>query len=147
MAVRGVHGQLWIRTPQASDEEHPPNTDYEDYSSELSELDSGTSSEDDGYTPDTEVYDEEDDKYDDEEYHDFEKRDRVWVKPRGTSTWYQGVITRIQQPTEPAQWRRGPLYLVVFRRYHTNLRAWFSPVEGNMKPDTPRVRAMVQGSS
>ncbi|KAI0638874.1 hypothetical protein C8Q77DRAFT_1045287 [Trametes polyzona] len=143
-------GQLWARTPQASDdEEHPPNSssDYDEDSSELSEVDSATPSEDES-TPDTEMYDSEEAKYDDDdEYYDYQRRDSVWVKPRGTSTWYQGVITKIKQPTEHPQQKRGPLYLVVFRRYHTNLRAWFSPLEGNMRPDTPRTRALLLGSS
>ncbi|KAI0825336.1 hypothetical protein BC628DRAFT_1374659 [Trametes gibbosa] len=148
MTVKRVYGQLWARTPQASDDdEHPPNTEPEECSSELSEMDSETSSDGES-TPDTEMYDSEETKYDEEECYEFQRRDSVWVQPRGTSTWYQGVITRIRQPTEPSQQRkRGLLYLVVFRRYHANLRAWFSPLEGNMRPDTPRVRALVHGSS
>ncbi|KAI0325026.1 hypothetical protein GY45DRAFT_1261661 [Cubamyces sp. BRFM 1775] len=146
MTVRRVYAQLWARTPRASDdEEHPPmSSDYEDESSELSELDSATPSEDES-TPDTE-YDSEETKFDADEYYEFRRRDSVWVKPKGTSTWYQGVITKVSQTPEPHEQKRGPIFLVVFRRYHTNLRAWFSPLEGNMKPDTPHVRALIQDS-
>ncbi|KAI0641102.1 hypothetical protein C8Q79DRAFT_320712 [Trametes meyenii] len=145
--VRHGYPQLWVRPPPPSDDEHPPNSDYEDESSELSELDSDNPSEEES-TPDTEEYDSEETKFDED--HDFHRRDSVWVKPKGTLTWYQGVITKIKQPTdlEPLHvMKPGPLYLVVFRRYHTNLRAWFSPLEGSMKPDTPHVRALLQGSS
>ncbi|KAI0668621.1 hypothetical protein C8Q78DRAFT_1045211 [Trametes maxima] len=146
--VRHGYPQLWVRQPPPSDDDHPPNSDYEDESSELSELDSDNPSEEES-TPDTEGYDSEETKFEEDDY-DFHRRDSVWVKPKGTSTWYQGVITKIKQPTdsEPLHLMKpGPSYLVVFRRYHTNLRAWFSPLEGNMKPDTPRVRALLQGSS
>ncbi|KAI0761178.1 hypothetical protein BD413DRAFT_592073 [Trametes elegans] len=150
MTVRRVYAQLWARTPPASeeDETHPASgSGYEDESSELSELDSTIASED-GHmkesTPDTE-YGTEETKYDDDEdcCHEYQRRESVWVKPKPTSSWYQGTITKVSQPTAKSQ-RRGPLYLVVFRRYHTNLRAWFSPLEGNMKPDTPHIRALLQ---
>ena len=96
------------------------SSDCEDESSELSELDSATPSEDES-TPDTE-YDSEETKYDAEEYHEYhvglycvtcllfpsvqcigQRRDSVWVKPKGTSTWYQGVITKVSQSLESHQ--------------------------------------------
>ncbi|EIW65196.1 uncharacterized protein TRAVEDRAFT_42575 [Trametes versicolor FP-101664 SS1] len=141
--------QLWTRTPQASDDEKMATSEYEEYSSELSEPDSTSPSEEGSATPDTETYDSgsEETECDEDEYRDFQRRDNVWVKPKGTQTWYQGVITKIKEPTEPSQLKRGPLYLVVFRRYHANLRAWFSPLEGNMRRDTPRDRAHIHRAS
>ncbi|KAI8983265.1 hypothetical protein BD414DRAFT_76792 [Trametes punicea] len=149
--VRRLYPQLWARTSQASEDgELPPHSDSEDDSSELSELGGSATPSEDESTPDTEGYDSEETKCDNDEYYKLQvvqKRDTVWVKPRGTSTWYHGVVTKVSQPTEPQQLKRGPIYLVVFRRYHTNLRAWFSPLEGNIKPDTPRVRAWIQKST
>ncbi|KAI9065579.1 hypothetical protein FKP32DRAFT_1665358 [Trametes sanguinea] len=150
MVVRvPAYAQLWARTPQASeDEEHAAmSTDSEEGSSELSELcDSATPSDDE--SPDTEMYESEDEgKCDDEEYYEFQKNDSVWVRPRGTRSWYQGVIKKVSEPTERRHLKRGPVYMVVFRRYYATLRDWFSPLEGNIKPDTPRVRAMLQDST
>lgn len=42
--------------------------------------------------------------------------------------------------------RRGMIYVVVFRRYRTNIRDGFSVLEGNIKPDTPHVRALLLGT-
>lgn len=71
MAVKRVYAQLWARTPQASDDdEHPPNSEREECSSELSEMD-GTTSSDDESTPDTEMYDSEETKYEEEECYEF----------------------------------------------------------------------------
>ncbi|KAL7285913.1 hypothetical protein ACG7TL_001024 [Trametes sanguinea] len=150
MVVRvPAYAQLWTRTPQASeDEEQAMSTESDEYSSELSELcDSATPSDDE--SPDTEMYDSDEGKCDDdnEEYFEFQKNDSVWVRPRGTRSWYQGVIKKVSQPTEPRHLKRGPVYMVVFRRYYATLRDWFSPLEGNIKPDTPRVRALLQDSA
>ncbi len=68
-------GQLWTRTPPASDDEKMATSEYEEYSSELSEPDSSTSSSaDESSTPDTEMYDSDTEETEcaEEEYHDFQ---------------------------------------------------------------------------
>lgn len=66
--------QLWTRTPQASDDEKMATSEYEEYSSELSEPDSTSPSEDGSSTPDTETYDSgsEETECDEDEYRDFQ---------------------------------------------------------------------------
>ena len=94
-------------------------------------------------------------------------RENVWVRPKGSPEWYRGRIMKVQPPSRESKVRssratssrtcrarkltvvllapqkRGPLYLVVFRRQFTNMRNNFAPREGTIRPDTPRVRALI----
>ncbi|KAI0762455.1 hypothetical protein C8Q74DRAFT_153075 [Fomes fomentarius] len=138
---RASYGQRWgTRASSSSSDEDRP--DYEDDLSELSEL------SDSDYTPDTDVealVESDDDCLEDLEEHEFKLRENVLVKPRGSREWYKGVIVKIREPSLRDK-RRGMIYVVVFRRYRTNIRDGFSVLEGNIKPDTPHVRALLLGT-
>lgn len=93
------------------------------------------------------------------------------MKPRGCFEWFRGTVLKIREPPsrdlvkvrsragpsscdkqayltdEVAAQKRGTLYLVIFRRHHTNMRDIFSSLEGNIRPDTPPVRALVRRAS
>ncbi|PIL30757.1 hypothetical protein GSI_06925 [Ganoderma sinense ZZ0214-1] len=98
------------------------------------------------YTPETE--DGTFDKSGPRDYR-FELRETVWVKPRGCFEWFRGTVLKIREPPlrDRDSVKRGTLYLVIFRRHHTNMRDIFSSTEGNIRPDTPPVRALVRGAS
>ncbi|KAI0735830.1 hypothetical protein C8Q76DRAFT_291272 [Earliella scabrosa] len=135
--ARASFGQLWggraSSSTSSSDEDRLPS-DYEDELSELSEL------SDSDYTPETEdEASESDDKC--LEDREFKLRQNVLVKPRGSREWYKGVVVKIREPSLREK-RRGTLYIVVFRRYRTNIRDSFSAAEGNIRRDTPRTRAL-----
>ncbi|RDX51534.1 hypothetical protein K466DRAFT_600964 [Polyporus arcularius HHB13444] len=122
------------------------SSDYEDLPdpwgddmSELSELESESES-----TPDTEneVREEPPNEHEDRM---FKLRQPVLVKPRGCREWYAGVVTKIREPSKEHN-RPGRLYVVVFRRYRTNIRDAFSPLDGSIRPDTPQLRSLLLGS-
>ncbi|KAI0717525.1 hypothetical protein C8T65DRAFT_640877 [Cerioporus squamosus] len=122
------------------------SSDYEDQHdpwgddmSELSELESEPD-----ITPDTDDEVDEESRNDHEDLQ-FKLRQQVLVKPRGCREWYAGVVTKIREPSKEHN-RPGPLYVVVFRRYCTNIRDAFSPLDGSIRPDTPQLRSLLLGS-
>ncbi|KAF7797767.1 hypothetical protein EIP86_008968 [Pleurotus ostreatoroseus] len=66
----------------------------------------------------------------------------VWIRLQ--ETWYRGTVRRIIQ-TEQSQ-DRNLRYDVHFRHWNctTNMKACFDPLNGNIKPDTPRIRTLLR---
>lgn len=145
MPRSATYGRLWSgrrktgSSSSYSDEDRTPR-DYDFFgSSDLSEPETETE-----YTPETE------DGFDKSGARDyrFELRETVWVKPRGCFEWFRGTVLKIREPpSRDLVKKRGTLYLVIFRRHHTNMRDIFSSLEGNIRPDTPPVRALVRRAS
>ncbi|RPD59456.1 hypothetical protein L227DRAFT_576272 [Lentinus tigrinus ALCF2SS1-6] len=122
------------------------SSDYEDHRdpwgddmSELSELESESD-----YTPDTDEEAHRESK-NEPEGRQFNLRQPVLVKPRGCREWYAGTVVKIREPSKEHN-RPCRLYVVVFRRYRTNIRDAFSPLEGSIEPDTPQLRSLLLGS-
>ncbi|KAI1790474.1 hypothetical protein LXA43DRAFT_1016371 [Ganoderma leucocontextum] len=146
MPRTATYGRMWSGRRKSSsctnynDEDRSPR-DYDFFgSSDLSE-------------PETEpeyTHETEDDAFDKSGPRDyrFELRETVWVKPRGCFEWFRGTVMKIREPSSrELVKKRGTLYLVIFRRHHTNMRDIFSWTEGNIRPDTPPVRALVRRAS
>jgi len=79
----------------------------------------------------------------DEEY-DFSPKpgDSVWVKSKSDiETWYQGVVLKGTRSGTVRQGKQGIFYSV---RYRHNLRRYFAPLLGDIKPDTPHVRRLLK---
>ncbi|KAH9939017.1 uncharacterized protein BXZ73DRAFT_99692 [Epithele typhae] len=137
-AATRARARVWSsRSSASSEDEDRLNAEIEYESSELSELDN-----DSDYTPESEDEGRTPDNY---ESHHYQVRDPVWVKPKGCPEWYRGRVVKVQ-PVSRESRKRGPLYLVVFRRQYTNMRDCFAPREGTIRPDSPRVRALIFNS-
>ncbi|KAL5534759.1 hypothetical protein ACEPAG_1223 [Sanghuangporus baumii] len=76
---------------------------------------------------------------------DFEPKpgDAVWVKSKDTEreTWYYGRVQRSTRTGTVRGGKQGTFYSV---RYHRNLRRYFAPLLEEIKPDTPRVRKLLE---
>ncbi|KAL5495793.1 hypothetical protein ACEPAI_1257 [Sanghuangporus weigelae] len=76
---------------------------------------------------------------------DFEPKpgDAVWVKSKDTEreTWYYGHVQRSTRTGTVRGGKQGMFYSV---RYHRNLRRYFAPLLEEIKPDTPRVRKLLE---
>ncbi|KAI5118185.1 hypothetical protein M0805_004998 [Coniferiporia weirii] len=69
--------------------------------------------------------------------------DAVWVKSKNTEreTWYFGHVQKSTRSGTVRGGKQGTFYSV---RYHRNLRRYFAPLLGDIKPDTPRVRRLLE---
>ncbi|TBU30791.1 hypothetical protein BD311DRAFT_172382 [Dichomitus squalens] len=145
MPRAATYGRIWSErrgssSTATSDEDDRPIPESDSFSSDLSELESESE-----YNPDTE---DEDLVKNKPREHKFKLHENVWVKPRGCFEWFRGSVKKIREShSSRGTKKRGTLYLVVFRRHHTNMRDIFSSTEGTIKPDTPRVRALVRMAS
>jgi len=65
----------------------------------------------------------------------------VWVKAKTTTeTWYKGLVMKGTKSGPIRQGKEGTFYLV---RYRHNLRRYFAPLLGDIKPDTPEIRQLL----
>ncbi|KAH9911654.1 uncharacterized protein B0H18DRAFT_1121506 [Fomitopsis serialis] len=70
--------------------------------------------------------------------YEFERGESVWVY--AYDGWYFGsVMRRAETPERPKVMQ----YRVLFRRY-VRIQKDFAPMDGTIKPDTPRMRQMLR---
>ncbi|KAI0358791.1 hypothetical protein OH77DRAFT_1447893 [Trametes cingulata] len=70
----------------------------------------------------------------------FQDGEQVWVKLRESSEWVAGVVSGKGARTGATRDGEGVLYPV---RYSKAKREYFSPQNGELKPDTPEVRELL----
>ncbi|KLO17539.1 hypothetical protein SCHPADRAFT_936913 [Schizopora paradoxa] len=70
--------------------------------------------------------------------------DFVWVKAKtDTETWYKGLVMKGTKEGPVRQGKQGTFYLV---RYRHNLRRYFAPLLGDIKPDTAEIRQLLNNA-
>ncbi|EMD41508.1 hypothetical protein CERSUDRAFT_101944 [Gelatoporia subvermispora B] len=70
--------------------------------------------------------------------YSFKRKQNVWVMR--SNRWWYGHVVRIK--TDSSWSQDGVHYLV---QYGGRFRAWFSPLEGVMKPNTRYIRQLLRG--
>ncbi|KAI0638831.1 hypothetical protein C8Q77DRAFT_9222 [Trametes polyzona] len=70
----------------------------------------------------------------------FQDGESVWVRPKDSEEWIPGVVSGKGARTGATRDGEGTLYPV---RYRKTKREYFSPQNGNVKPDTPEVRSLL----
>lgn len=80
-----------------------------------------------------------------DEVWDFSPKpgDAVWVKEKSTEreTWYLGHVQKSTKTGVVRGGKQGTFYSV---RYHGKMRKFFAPLLGDIKPDTPHVRRLME---
>ncbi|OCH94218.1 hypothetical protein OBBRIDRAFT_789556 [Obba rivulosa] len=67
----------------------------------------------------------------------FKRKERVWVMRN--SRWWFGFVVLIK---DSSSWTQDGIHYQV--QYGGRFRAWFSPLEGAMKPNTPYIRRLLK---
>jgi hypothetical protein len=70
----------------------------------------------------------------------FQMGDNVWIRTEG-GNWYPGQVSSKNVKRGPTRQREGLFYPVIFRR---RIRKHFAPLNGEIKPDTPRTRTLLR---
>lgn len=70
----------------------------------------------------------------------FQMGDSVWIRTEG-GNWYPGKVSSKSVKQGPTRQREGLFYPVIFRR---RIRKHFAPLNGEIKPDTPRTRTLLR---
>ncbi|GBE78699.1 hypothetical protein SCP_0115900 [Sparassis crispa] len=106
--------------------------------------DADDSDEEDTDTPTGSRFLENTDSLEEMWEHPFEPGDYVWVRaPHGS--WLPGQVTR--QPPHIRRTHSGDkecVYYSVEYRHRATFRRYFAPMNGEMKPDTARVRELLK---
>ncbi|KIL62196.1 hypothetical protein M378DRAFT_166046 [Amanita muscaria Koide BX008] len=71
----------------------------------------------------------------------FESGDLVWVKTSG-GDWYIGRVSGLTRRKGPTREGEGIFYPVTF--FDGKVRKYFAPLNGEIKPDTEEVRALLK---
>ncbi|KAF9482352.1 hypothetical protein BDN70DRAFT_435834 [Pholiota conissans] len=71
----------------------------------------------------------------------FKNRDPVWVRTKGDK-WTFGKVSGVIR-TGPTRYQQGFFYHVNFGPKH-NVRKYFAPMNGEIKPDTQKVRRLLR---
>ncbi|KAI9460111.1 hypothetical protein BJY52DRAFT_1088228, partial [Lactarius psammicola] len=80
------------------------------------------------------------DDLDDSWPYTFQMGDSVWIRTEG-GNWYPGKVSSKSVKRGPTRQREGLFYPVIFRR---RIRKHFAPLNGEIKPDTPRTRTLLR---
>ncbi|KAH8988209.1 hypothetical protein EDB92DRAFT_1872931 [Lactarius akahatsu] len=70
----------------------------------------------------------------------FQMGDSVWIRTEG-GNWYSGKVSSKSVKRGPTRQGEGLFYPVIFRR---RIRKHFAPLNGEIKPDTPRTRTLLR---
>ncbi|TFK38703.1 hypothetical protein BDQ12DRAFT_651019 [Crucibulum laeve] len=71
----------------------------------------------------------------------FQQGDRVWVKTTG-GNWCSGKVNSQTTRKGPTREKEGLFYPVVFSK--GNVRKYFAPLNGEIKPDTAEMRHLLK---
>jgi hypothetical protein len=78
---------------------------------------------------------------DDSRPYTFESGDFAWVKTTG-GDWYPGRVSGLTRRKGPTREGEGIFYPVTF--FDGKVRKYFAPLNGEIKPDTAEVRALLK---
>ncbi|KAH9060721.1 hypothetical protein EDB87DRAFT_1613545 [Lactarius vividus] len=70
----------------------------------------------------------------------FQMGDSVWIRTEG-GNWYSGKVSSKSVKRGHTRQGEGLFYPVIFRR---RIRKHFAPLNGEIKPDTPRTRTLLR---
>ncbi|KAI9445589.1 hypothetical protein H4582DRAFT_1916481 [Lactarius indigo] len=70
----------------------------------------------------------------------FQMGDIVWIRTEGEN-WYPGKVSSKSVKRGATRQREGLFYPVIFRR---RIKKHFAPLNGEIKPDTPRTRTLLR---
>ncbi|ETW87753.1 hypothetical protein HETIRDRAFT_469980 [Heterobasidion irregulare TC 32-1] len=73
----------------------------------------------------------------------FKSGDAVWVKSEG-DIWYCGKVSGQHTKKGMTRQKDGLFYAVVFRKSNKNIRRYFAPLNGELKPHTSRTRKLLR---
>ncbi|KAI0040025.1 hypothetical protein FA95DRAFT_1453662, partial [Auriscalpium vulgare] len=75
--------------------------------------------------------------------YSFKMSENVWIRTAG-GNWQRGRVTRSTTKLGPTREKQGYFYHVQFRMQEKNIRKDFAPLNGEIKPDTPRTRTLLR---
>ncbi|KAI0248069.1 hypothetical protein BJV78DRAFT_1239756 [Lactifluus subvellereus] len=80
------------------------------------------------------------DDLDDPWPYTFQMGDSVWIRTEG-GNWHPGKVSSTNVKQGPTRQKEGLFYPVIFRK---RIRKHFAPLNGEIKPDTPRTRILLR---
>ncbi|KAI0005317.1 hypothetical protein BJV74DRAFT_803360 [Russula compacta] len=82
------------------------------------------------------------DDLDDPWPYTFRTGDSVWIRTEG-GNWHPGKVSSNNVKRGPTRQKEGLFYPVIFGA-STRIRKYFAPLNGEIKPDTPRTRILLR---
>ncbi|KAH7884045.1 hypothetical protein F5I97DRAFT_1640731 [Phlebopus sp. FC_14] len=72
----------------------------------------------------------------------FKSGDAVWVRTGGDEHWYHAKV--VGQPKAGKTRQDDGLYWLAEYHHNRRVRNWFAPLNGDIKPDTPHTRQLLE---